>query len=519
MHSFMKAKTVSLLLAVGLFLGLSLVMAPDCLAQKKKKKGKSKIAKVEEPGKPDLTKVINGEWGKTVGDSIENVKKYSLYREFYKQGSYADALPYWRHLYTTMPSVRKTPLVDGEKMFTQFIIDEIEGPICEDGTQLTGTDKNECKEKGGLKEWKFKDETKVKAYVDTLYDIYATRVKYFGEQGYVLDKHSKFLVKYFPALEDSIFNLRKKSIEIEAEDADYVTVYNYFNSLLRKVKTKEMTIDELNAAYEPLADIMDYNINNNEDEKRLEKYEKYGTKMEETMEKLNTRVTAASTTRTTRVAVTDCPTAVQQGRDYFNTGDLDGVKRAYSVLKKNRCTSDPLYMDVLIKLAELDPSGSRLRYVAVQYQKNKDYSNAVRFYEKSLEFESDPTKKASTYLKLAKISQVQKKYSKARQHARKAAELRAGWGEPLMLIGNLYASSAGSCSDDGLGGRSAYWAAVDMYSRAKDIDPAVDAEARQKIGKYAAHFPDKGQVFMALNKNKGDSYKVGCWIQVTTRVR
>ena len=37
-------------------------------------------------------------------------------------------------------------------------------------------------------------------------------------------------------------------------------------------------------------------------------------------------------------------------------------------------------------------------------------------------------------------------YSSARSYANKAASLRSGWGEPYMLIGNMYASSGKRCS-------------------------------------------------------------------------
>ena len=150
--------------------------------------------------------------------------------------------------------------------------------------------------------------------------------------------------------------------------------------------------------------------------------------------------------------------------------------------------------------------------------KAKKYGKAVSYYEKSIKLESDRSKNAKVHYKLAQISQVQKKYSKARGHAQKAAKMRPGWGKPYILIGNLYASSAGGMKSDGFNGSSVFWAACDMYNRAKDIDPSVSSDANSKIGQYSKAFPNKEQVFFKGLK-KGSSYTVGGWIGQSTKVR
>ena len=77
-------------------------------------------------------------WGT---DSIETVKNYSLYREFFKQGAYADALPYWRYVYKNAPSARKTPLMNGEQMYKKELDNQITAAVCNDGTEKPIEDK------------------------------------------------------------------------------------------------------------------------------------------------------------------------------------------------------------------------------------------------------------------------------------------------------------------------------------------------------------------------------------------
>jgi hypothetical protein len=61
-------------------------------------------------------------------------------------------------------------------------------------------------------------------------------------------------------------------------------------------------------------------------------------------------------------------------------------------------------------------------------------------------------------------------------------------------------------------------AAIDKYSYARSIDSEVSEEASKKIGRYAAHKPEKEEGFMRKMK-EGQKVKVGCWIGETVSVR
>lgn len=519
MQKMMQVKWIMILAIV--MLGLT---STDCFAQKKKKKkgnDKDKVEKVEKVEAPDQNLDTSAAdallsedadlWG---ADSAETVKNYSLYREFFKQKAYDDALPYWRYVIENAPAARKTPYLDGEEMYTA-LLDAEYTTVCENGTELEGWKRtSECKEHDGFKEYKIADEAKADAYLDTIDQLYAKRIEHFGEEGYIYALRSTLLQNYKPEMEDSIYKLRAKSIEIDAEDAMYHIVYYQYKDLVNKFKDKEVDADQFTDMYDELYGIMEHNAENHEDEKIAGYYQKYGEKMEEWRERYEE---AMDTKRAN--AATDCPTVkeVWGGKYRENPNDMKMVKTVYSKLKRSRCTSDPLFMELMLKMYELEPKGSMARYIAVQYQKKKDYNTAMTWYKKSLETETDVTKNASTYLKLAKMEQINGNYSQARNYAREAAQMRAGWGDPYILIGNLYASSRNI--SDGLGGRSVFWAAVDMYAKAKEIDPAVASDAQQKINRYASAFPTKEDVFLKLQKSPGSSFVVGGWIQQRTTIR
>lgn len=493
----------------------------NSFAQKKGKKGKEepKTEKKQttnsaETAEADaLLKEAGGKWG---ADSAETVKNYSLYREYYKQNLYNDALPYWRYVIKNAPGARKTPYIDGERMYESFLEQQIESAQCKDGSTIAGFAESPCEEKGGIDQWKYKDQAKAKAYLDTLFQLYEKRGEVFNEMGYVNVLKARTLAIYRPQDTEAIIAMRKKAIEGEAEDAPFDIVYEYFKDAVNLYNNKKITQDSVFSIQEQLVDITSNNVENNEDANSVSYYQQ----VQEVMENWREQVEEASAIVVAKSA-TDCATVIQTYGEKLraNPNDLTTVKQVYSKLKQTRCTSDPLYFDVLLKWNALEPSASQSRYIAQQYQKKSDFSNAIKYYTQSLDLESDPAKQAKVYMQLAKMEQVANgNFSQARKYAKKAADLQPGSGDPYLFIGDLYMRSKNSCSDDGLDGHSVYWVAADMYARAKDIDPSVASRASEKYSNASKGFPNKENLFFR-GYNIGGSFTVRCWIQQSTTIR
>ena len=49
-------------------------------------------------------------------DSVSCITHTSLYREFYKQKNYVDALPHWRWVFNNCPLASQNIYIDGAKM-------------------------------------------------------------------------------------------------------------------------------------------------------------------------------------------------------------------------------------------------------------------------------------------------------------------------------------------------------------------------------------------------------------------
>jgi tetratricopeptide (TPR) repeat protein len=148
------------------------------------------------------------------------------------------------------------------------------------------------------------------------------------------------------------------------------------------------------------------------------------------------------------------------------------------------------------------------------------YSAAVESYLECVENTSDVEQKAKYLLLVAKIYYRDlRNYSKSRKYALDAARIKPGWGEPYMLIGNLYASSGPLCGTGrGWESQVVTWPAIDMWTKAKSVDAQVAGEANALISRYKQYMPKKEDIFFR-NIKSGDAYFVPCWIQESTTVR
>ena len=65
---------------------------------------------------------------------------------------------------------------------------------------------------------------------------------------------------------------------------------------------------------------------------------------------------------------------------------------------------------------------------------------------------------------------------------------------------------------------SVFWAAVDKFQKAKQVDPAMTEEADKLIGIYSQHFPSKDEAFFR-SVTDGATVKIGSWINESTKAR
>lgn len=422
----------------------------------------------------------DGKYGDTEEDSVRCIENLSVYKDFLREKKYGQALNYWRVAFNTCPKSSLRMYVDGEKILEERIRE------------------NET------------NEQRVNEILDTLLLLYDRRIEFFGNEGYVLGKKGADMYKYrYPSLEEA-YNTLKRSVELDGNEAQAAAVIYYFQAAVKLFdegsKTPEFWVELFNQCVE----ICEYNISNNNDERMIKAY---NIALENIMKLADPFL--------------DCEILVDFYEKKYeqNMQDAAWLESASDLLESKDCSDDPMFFKIANQLHSLSPSAASARSMGVMSMKKQSYGNAVKFFTQAIDLTSkseNPDKAealADLELYLAKAYYGTNNYTQARTHALKAATHRANWGEPYIFIGDLYAGSVSMCTDEiDAALKTPYWVAVDMYAKAKSVDPSLSNDASQKIAKYSQYFPEKSEGFFR-SVNDGDDYTVKCWINTVTKVR
>lgn len=422
---------------------------------------------------------IPQEYGKYGKDSAKCVMNLSLYREFYKQWkssgykspSVNDAIGPWRWVFKNCPEASQNAYIDGANMIEYFM------------------------KKASSAEAKAK-------YVDTLMMIYDQRIKYFGREGYVLGRKASDLLKYMPEEYEKAYHIFKKSAELRGDKSESFVLVYYFRTVLKMVDAGKLNKADMVDTYYELMDIIDHNMKKYKNDSKLSAWENVKGNIELSFEPYAT-----------------CEDLIPAFQEKFNESpeDVELLKKITNMLDKKDCTESDLFFETSVKLNELEPSPNSSFMIAKMLIKKNKYDETIPYLEDALDME-DEDKKADVFLILANVYNHKKNYTKARTYARNVLDLRPDDGNALILIGDMYASSASDCGDNDLTKKVAYWAAVDKYIQAKNADSSVEDIANSRINIYSKQFPTSETIFF-YDLADGDPYTVGCWINERTKVR
>ena len=399
-------------------------------------------------------------------DSVSCIENLSLFREYYKQKNYVDALGPWRWTFNNCPNSS--------------------GNIYKNGPKI------------------YKDRMKVDkdnkaAYLDTIMMIFDQRIQYFGKEGYVLGLKGYELVIADKKRSAEALTILDRSITLDGINSDFRAVYGYMKAMVNLEKNGEKTKQNVLEAYARISEVIDYNIVNES------KVTKYFIQYAEKIENLFT-------------PYANCEDLVMLFSAKFDpiTDDISFLKRVTKVLEKKECTTQQLFFDASSRLHELDPSASSADKMAKMSIAKGKYSDAIEFAKKAIGMEGVGNQKAIYYLGLADAYRNSGSFALARNAVYNALELRSGWGEAYLNLGNIYISGAKKCGGD-FEKLTVYWAAVDAFSQAI-LDEDTKSRASKSINTYSKYFPTKETCFFN-GVEVGKSHTIGCWINKATTVR
>ena len=404
--------------------------------------------------------------GKYGADEQKCKENLSLYREYYKQKNYADALTSWRWAYNNCP--------------------EASGNIYKNGPKI-------------IKERMKVDKENKSSYIDTLMMIFDQRIQYFGKEGYVLGLKGYELIGVDKSRSEEGLGYLKQSLDLEGNNASVQAVYGYMRAIVNLEKSGLKSKADVLEAYAVVSEVIDFNIVN--ESKTTKNFIKYSEKVEDLF---------------TPYANCDDLIALFSQKFDPSTEDISTLKRITKVLDNKKCTNSDLFFNASSRLHELDPSAASADQMSKMSILKGKSSDAISFAKDAVELESDVSKKAKYYLGLADAYRSVGSFASARSAVYSALELRNGWGEAYMNLGNIYVAGAKSCGND-FDNSTVYWVAVDAFKKARS-DEETKERASKSINTYSKYFPTKENCFFN-GITAGSKHTVACWINKTTTVR
>jgi len=220
------------------------------------------------------------------------------------------------------------------------------------------------------------------------------------------------------------------------------------------------------------------------------------------------------------MGVANCDNVVALFEPRFNAtpDDVNLCKKIRSLMSSNRCTSHPLYLNASIQVFKAEPSADLALDIARLQYEAKNAKDAEKYYNEAINLESAVEKRANIYYELALLTFTElKNLPKAKEIALKAIEENPNMGRAYKLIGDIYASER-NCGNNDFEKKTVYWAAVDKYIKAKQVEPELADAMDNLISTYSQYFPSKEDIFF-YDLQVGDPYTVGCWINERTTIR
>jgi len=459
-----------------IILMLSIVVLTNCYAQKKSKKDKKEPARTEvvapapEPAPVESNVVTE-----------ECLTNLSLFNESAKNKQYADALAPWNQVFENCPGANKAIYSQG-----RYIV-----------------------------QWELsqqKDDASYKKVFDKLMLMYDKRMKYFGDD----PKYPAAWVKSLKALDYIVYvkndELKKVAYQWLEESIDEMGTNSEIEALRQFVVLSDKIYASDKAQGEKyIADYLKVNeileaISKDTENKNAELAAQYKNGLD--------IVFAQS-------GAADCVTLESLYQDKikeFNT-DLSYLNKVISFFRRVKCTESQVYFDAAVSAHKIQPSAESASALASMSFSKDSYQQAINYYEEATRLSDVNEDKANYQYLIAQIYYSKLgNYPRTKTHALNSLEFNPSNGSAYMIIGLAYAGAKG-IYDDPVLAKTVFWAAVDKFYKAKQVDPSLAGDVDKLISTYSRYFPSKEDIFFKPELGDGKPFYVGGWIGESTTCR
>ena len=457
-------------------------------------------------------------YGANEADSLKYLEQITNFRTFYNVKNYADAYEAWQYVIQNCPCSWDGIYTNAQTLFQNLIKEE-------------------------------KDSARREILIDSLFYTFDVRSTYFPNKftpGSGLGFKAYNTMRYRKNQYEQAFEWFVQSVEMEKENTQ-PAIWDAYYQLAENITKAKRDTSVVVEAYERATDYLDLSILN-----ATKAYEQSADALEELQSQLDNgqidrmaydkqaKKLTDDTTRQAKLitnyrktlvkinnAVT--PYASCEVLDMLYTkkfdeikGDLAAVSKMVNTMFKGGCTNSEVFENGLEILHKANPNRNTAYMMGnltfknyAKTQDGEELNKAINYFKEAVNLSETHDQKADANYMLALAYRMKGSFSEARSAAYDALKARPNMGKAYILIGDLYASSGGRCSDDQVPGAYA-WAAADKYAKAVAVDPSCANEANAQRAKL--RYPSKDELFKR-GLNAGASVHVGCWIQENTTVR
>ncbi len=429
-------------------------------------------------------------------DKSSCLENLSIFAEFAKVKNYDSAYQPWKEVRTICPELNVATFKYGERILAH----------------------------------KIKNATEDKAvYQQELIALYDNWITYFpttkrgaSEVGKILSSKAQALVDYKLGTTQEAFDTFNKAFTQDA--ASFTSpkrLYTFFKTSYQLYKEGNQSTEELFNKYEEISEKFELEQTNLARKldvilKKEDAGEPVTSREQRNKRVYETNVLAFSTYAGNLEAMiskeSSCENLIPLYRKNFEVNKTNSVwlNRAASRMDAKECSDDPLFVELVEALHDINPSANSAYYLGLLKDKAGDSQGALAYYEESLTLEEDQYRKATILYKIAVKFKTRGLKSKARTYALRALKNQPSMGKAYMLIANLYVSSANKCGATQFEKRAVYWLAAKTARRAASVDPGVKKTALKMAASYIGRAPSKTDIF--TEGNSGQTIRFTCWI-------
>lgn len=338
------------------------------------------------------------------------------------------------------------------------------------------------------------DPEKKSEYQAMTMKMYDDRIKYFGEEPYVVNRKAYKGYKFYKSNKgkyEEMIGVMDRAFELNGNDVMVNNLAAYMDFVRRyKATGGDISDERIIDIYTQITDIIDYKKSTGKQVALLDKILGSVDKM------------------LTSVIDVDCDfiedKLVPKMRE---TKDPKMAKKVFQLMLTGKCSDSPSFLEAAEMVNEVDPAYGLAKVIAQKYGQSGDMGKAKMYYDKALELTDDNIKKAEIFYSIATMQAGAKQFVEARKNARKALANDPSMKDAYTLIGNMYMQSYEKCREgiSKVDDRLCFIAAFNQYKKAGNTKQMASAKAQ---------FPSIDEIF-ELGLSEGQSMTVGCWINET----